>query len=73
MHVSSLGSRITIYPVKKTQIAFLLAEKVIILAEYSDFADVFSEKSADVSSKRIRVNEHTMNLKKGKQLPYKLI
>ena len=52
IYVSSLGLRITIYPVKKAQIAFVLAKKVTVLAEYLDFANVFLEKSVNVLLKQ---------------------
>ena len=38
--------------------------------KYSDFADVFSEKSANVSPERTGVNEHAIKLEKSKQPPY---
>ena len=44
VHVSSLGIRITIHLARKAQLALLLAKDVIMPTEYSDFADVFSEK-----------------------------
>ena len=53
--------------------ALLLAKKVIVPAKYSDFANVFLEKSANVFSEQIRVNEHAIELEKDKQPPYKLI
>ena len=50
IHVSSLslGSKMTIHPAREDQIALLLAEKVIVPAEYSDFADIFSKESAEM-------------------------
>ena len=50
MYVSSLGLRITIYLARMALMALLLAKKVTILAKYSDFANVFLEKSANVLS-----------------------
>ena len=38
--------------------------------EYSDFADLFSEKSENVLSERIGANEHAIKLEEGKQPPY---
>ena len=61
---------ITIYPAKKAQITLQLAENVTVLAEYSDFADIFLEKSANILSEQTGVNEHTIKLEKGKQPPY---
>ena len=48
VHVSflSLESKMTIHSAWEAQIALLLAEKVTVPAKYSDFADVFSKKSA---------------------------
>ena len=48
VYISSLRPRITIYLAKKAQIALLLAEVVTVPAEYSDFLNVFLEKSAIV-------------------------
>ena len=48
IYVSSLGSKITIHLAKKAQITLLLAKKVTVLAKYSDFADIFLEKSANI-------------------------
>ena len=70
LHVSSLGSRINIYLARKAQLALLLAKKVTVPIKYSDFADVFSKKSANVLLERIEANEHAIELKKGKQPPY---
>ena len=44
MYVSFLELKMTIYLARKAQIALLLAEKVIVPAECSDFGDIFSEK-----------------------------
>ena len=51
----------------------LLTKKVTVLTKYSDFADVFLEKSANVFSERTRANEYTIKLKKGKELLYRPI
>ena len=66
MHVSSLGSRINIYLARKAQLALLLTEKVTISTEYSDFANVFLKKSANVFPERIGANEHAIELEEGK-------
>ena len=70
MYVSFLAPRITINPARKAQKALLLAKKVTVLAEYSDFADMFLKKSANVLPEQIGVNEHAIKLEKGKQPPY---
>ena len=60
----------TIYLARKAQLALLLAKKVTVPTKYSDFADVFLEKSANVLSQRTRANKHTIKLEKAKQSPY---
>ena len=70
MNSLSLGSKITIHLAWKAQLALLLAEKVIILAKYLDFADVFSKESAEVLPKRTGINKDVIELEKGKQSPY---
>ena len=56
MHVSFLRLRMTMYPAREAQMALLLTVKVIILAKYLDFADVFSEKSANILPEQTGVN-----------------
>ena len=70
VHVSSLGLRMTIHLARKVQLALLLAEEVIMPTEYSDFADVFLEKSANVFPEWTGANEHAIKLEEGKQPPY---
>ena len=70
VHVSSVGSRMTIYPSRKAQLAMLLGKEVTVPTKYLDFADVFLEKSANVLSERIKANKHVIKLEKGKQPPY---
>ena len=72
VHVSSLGSRMTIHSAGEAQLALLLTKEVTVPVEYSDFADVFSEKSANVLPERTGANEHAIKLEKGKQPPYRL-
>ena len=73
MYVSFLKSRITIHPAGDALLALLLAKKVTVPTKYSDFANVFLEKSAKVAPERTGANEHMIKLKKGKQPPYELI
>ena len=73
VHVSSLGSKMTIHPARKAQLALLLAKKVTVLAKYSDFADIFLEESANILPEQTGVNEHAKKLEKSKQPPYGLI
>ena len=73
VHVESLNLTPGIHPDKVAQIAFLLAKKVRIPDEYSDFADVFLEDKVLVLPERIKLNEHAIDLENGKQPPYGLI
>ena len=66
VHVSSLGSKITIHLAKEAQLALLLAKKVTVLAKYLDFANVFLEESANILPEQIGANEHTIKLQEGK-------
>ena len=59
-----------IYPDKAAQIVFLLAKKVRIPDEYSNFANVFLEKKALVLLKRTELNDHAIDLKNSKQPAY---
>ena len=70
MHVSSLGSKMNIHLAKKAQLALLLNKKVTVPTGYSDFADVFSEKLANVLPERTGANEHAIKLEEGKQPSY---
>ena len=70
VHVSSLRSKMTIHPAREAQLALLLTKEVTVPVEYSDFADVFSEKSANVLPERTGANEHAIELEEGKQPPY---
>lgn len=47
----------------------LVAKEVTILAKYSDFANIFSEKYAVKLSKRLDINKHLIDLEPGKK-PY---
>ena len=63
----------TIYPARKAQLALLLAKKVTMPTKYSDFADVFLEKSANVLLERTKANKHAIKLEEGKQPSYEPI
>ena len=73
LHISSLRLKINIYIARKAQMALLLAKKVTILDKYSNFANMFLEQSANVLQYRIKVNEHAIELEKGKQPLYRPI
>ena len=56
MYVCSLQLKMTIHQAREAQLALLLAEKVTVPTEYSDLADVFLEKSANVLPEWIGTN-----------------
>ena len=60
---------------KQAQVEALLFDKALIKvpAEYSNYSNVFLAKNAIELPKNIRINEHIIELKKGKQLPFKPI
>ena len=72
VHIATLFSSIEVYPDREVQIAALIADKapITIPAEYSDFENVFSKKSAAVLPKYTEINTHAINLKKGKEPHY---
>ena len=70
VHVSSLGSQISIHPSRKAQLTLLLIKKDTVPVQYLPFADVFSEKSANVLSEWTGANELAIELEEGKQPPY---
>ena len=51
----------------------LLAEEIIVLAEYIDFANVFLKKSAVVLPEGTGINKHIIKLVEGKQPTYRPI
>ena len=75
LHMSSLslGSKMTIHPAQKAQIASLLAKEITVPVEYSDYTDVFSKELAKVLPQRPGINEHAIKLEEGKQPPYRPI
>ena len=48
----------------------LLAEKVIVLTKYADFANIFLKKSAEVLPECTKLIEHAIKLEESKQLFY---
>lgn len=73
VYTAYLNSKMTIYSTWEAQIALLITKKIVIPAEYLDFANAFWEESAAELSKRFDYNKHSINLKSGKQTPYKSI
>lgn len=47
---------------QKNQIALFIIEKIIISAEYTDFANVFSQKLTKVLEEQIGINRYTIKL-----------
>lgn len=62
-----------IHLVCKTEITLLIAKKVMILAKYLDFIDIFWKNLAAKLSKESNITKHLINLKPDKQLTYNLI
>ena len=60
------------HPDREVQIAALITDKALItiLAEYSDFENMFYKESAVVLPEHTEINTHAINLKEGKQPPY---
>lgn len=56
----------TIYLVKKIQIALLLIKKVKILTKYSDFFNIFLEKRILELLEIININQYIIKSKKDK-------
>lgn len=74
IYIKSLNNS-NIYLFYLTEILFLKANKtsIAILSEYADFPDIFFWDLASKLLEYIKINDHTINLIGGKQLPYKLI
>ena len=59
-----------IHPARKAQIASLVAEKVQIPSEYSDFSNVFLEKKALILLEVIELNQYAIELQESQQPLY---
>lgn len=70
VYMAYLEAKMSIYPTCKTQIALLMAKKVIILAKNLDFSDIFLKKSAAELRKRSDINKNLTNLEYSKQPHY---
>ena len=68
VHVTffSLNS-MSIHPAREAQITLLIAEKVKIPTNYSDFSDMFSEEKALVLPEITDLNQHAIKLQEGQQ------
>ena len=72
VHVATFFSSIELHQDREVQIATLIADKapITILAEYSDFKEVFSKKSATVLPEHTQINTHAINQEEDKQPIY---
>ena len=61
---------IPIYPSCQTQVTLLKSEKTEILAEYSNFSDIFLLDSVEELPEHTRINDYSINLLNNKQLTY---
>ena len=63
---------LNVHPSQRAQISGLIVEEAAtkLLAEYSDFADVFSPDLASELTERTGINDHTIELVDGQQPPY---
>ena len=60
VYKASLILKMTIYLIWETQIVLLNLKKVIILAKYLDFTDLFLKKLAKVVPKQIDINKYAI-------------
>ena len=78
VHVRSIGfnmlpsSLLNVHPFRRSQISGLIAEEAPtkVPAGYLDFTDVFSPDLASKLPEHIVINNHTIELVDGQQLPY---
>ena len=59
-----------IYLACKSQITFFITKKLIVLARYTDFDNIFLNKGPKVLPKQIGIYEHIIKLVKDKQPSY---
>lgn len=57
-----LDTKIIIHLAQKTGIALLIAKKVVILADYLDYANAFSKKLVAKLAKKIYINKYSIDL-----------
>lgn len=63
----------SIYPACETQIALLFAREVRFLEKYTDFSNIFSNKSIAMLLNSSNINKHIIDIKLNKQLLYRSI
>lgn len=66
LHITSLTFKISIHLVQEAQKALLMAKKVIVSTAYSNYTNVFLEKSDVELLKQSNINKHATNLQLGK-------
>ena len=64
--------KMPVHSKKQAQVGALLFDKTLteVLAEYSDYSDVFSAENTVELSENIGINEHAIELEKDKQPPF---
>ena len=73
MHIASFNLIPGFHLDKEALIASFLTKEVNIPDEYLDFTNIFLEEKVLVQPECTKLNEHPINLKDGKQLPYRPI
>lgn len=67
VYIVYFDRKILIYSAWKARIILLLIKKITVLAEYLDFIDIFSKKSAVKFFEHSDINKYLINLELGKQ------
>ena len=64
VHIAALAKQtaMPIHPSSQVQVAALTSKEIGILAEYSDFSNVFSSDSTAELPEHTRINTHPINL-----------
>ena len=70
VYVASFNLVSEIHLDRVAQIASLLTKEVKIFDEYSDFTNIFSKEKTLILPERTKFNEHTIDLKDGKEPSY---
>lgn len=65
--MSILKAKMTIYLIRKNLISLLFIEKIIIMAESINFADIFFKKSIKILPKSIKANKNAIKIAKDKE------
>ena len=68
VHISypSPRSKMTIHLGQEAWIALLLTKEIIVVADYSDFTDMFLKELAEVLPKYTGINKYSIKLEEGK-------